>query len=173
MEVLGDFLKIILPAAAVMYGMFLTVRSFLTKDFEKKLAELKMKQTEIVLPIRLQAYERMSLFLERMSPHNLIMRVNDPSYNVAQLQQRMLIEIREEYNHNLSQQVYMSEQSWGLVKSAMEEIISIINRASVGLAPDAKGIELAKIIFEILLQKNEDPVNKALKFVKKEIQQVF
>ncbi len=173
MEVLGDFLKIILPAAAVMYGMFLTVRSFLNKDFEKKLAELKMKNTEIVLPIRLQAYERMSLFLERMSPHNLIMRVNDPAYNVAQLQQRMLIEIREEYNHNLSQQVYMSEQAWGLIKSSMEETISIINRASVNLPPEAKGIELAKMIFEILLQKKEDPVNKAIKFVKKEIQQVF
>jgi hypothetical protein len=156
-----------------MYGMFLTVRSFLNKDFEKKLAEMKMKNTEIVLPIRLQAYERMSLFLERIALPNLIMRINEPAYNVAVLQHKMLSEIREEYNHNLSQQIYMSDQAWTLIKSSMEEVVSIINRASVSLEQDSKSIELAKAILEILVQKNEDPVNKAVKFIKKEIQLVF
>jgi hypothetical protein len=173
MEIIGDFIKILLPAAAVMYGMFLTVRSFLNKDFEKKLIDIRIKNNEIVLPIRLQAYERMALFLERISPHNLILRVNDPAYNVAQLHQRMLIEIREEYNHNLSQQVYMSDQAWGLIKNSMEEVIAIINKSSNNMPPDARGIELAKMVFENLVQRNEDPVNKALKFMKKEIQQVF
>jgi len=173
MEILGDFLKIILPATAVMYGMYLTVRSFLNKDFEKKLVDIRIKNNEIVLPIRLQAYERMALFLERISPHNLILRVNDPSYTVGQLHQRMLLEIREEYNHNLSQQVYMSDQAWGLIKSSMEEVIATINKSSVNIPTDARGIELAKMVFENLLQKKEDPVLKALKFIKKEIQQVF
>lgn len=173
MEILGDLIKILLPSAAVMFAMFLTVKSFLTKDFDKKLVDIRIKNNEIILPIRLQAYERMSLFLERMSPHNLIVRVNDPSFNAAQLQQRMLMEIREEYNHNLSQQVYMGEQTWALIKVAMEEVISIINRASTTVPGDARGIELAKTIFEILVQKNEDPVNKALRFLKKEIQQIF
>ncbi len=173
MEVLGDFLKIILPAAAVMYAMFLTTRSFLNKDFEKRLVDIRLKNNEIILPLRLQAYERMALFLERISPHNLIMRVNDPAYNVAQLHQRMLMEIREEYNHNLSQQVYMTDQAWTLVKNSVEEVIAIVNKSSSGIPPDAKGIELAKMVFENLVQKNEDPVAKALKFLKKEIQQVF
>lgn len=173
MEILGDFLKISLPAAAVMYAMFLTVRSFLNKDFEKKLVEIRIKNNELILPIRLQAYERMALFLERISPHNLIMRVNDPAYNVAQLHQRLLIEIREEFNHNLSQQVYMSDQAWTIIKTSMEEVIAEINKSSTGIPPESKGIELAKMIFENLVQKNEDPVNKALKFIKTEIQQVF
>lgn len=172
-EIIGDFLKISLPAGAVMYAMFLTVRSFLNKDFEKKLIDIKVKNNEIVLPIRLQAYERMALFLERISPHNLILRVNDPAYNVAQLHQRMLMEIREEYNHNLSQQVYMSDQAWGLVKNSMEEVVGLINKSSNNMPPEARGIELAKMVFENLVQRNEDPVSKALKFIKKEIQQVF
>jgi len=173
MEIIGDLLKIVLPAAAVMYAMFLTVRTFLSKDFEKKLIDIRVKNNEIILPIRLQAYERMALFLERISPHNLIMRVNDPAYNVVQLHQRMLIEIREEYNHNLSQQIYMTDQSWIMVKNAMEDVISIINKASSYVPADAKGIELAKMIFETLVQRNEDPVYKALKHLKGEIQQVF
>ncbi len=173
MEIIGDLVKILLPAAAVLYGMFLTMKSFLNKDFEKRLVDIRIKNNELVLPIRLQAYERMALFLERISPHNLIVRVNDPAYNVAQLHQRLLMEVREEYNHNLSQQVYMSDQAWGLVKNSMEEVIVIINKSSENIAPDAKGIELAKMIFENLVQNSEDPVSKALKFIKKEIQQVF
>ena len=116
MEVLIEFGKIILPAGAVLYAVFLTVRMFLTKDLEKRLLELKMKNTDTIMPIRLQAFERVCLFLERISPNNLIMRVNDDVYKSGQFQQILLHEIRSEYNHNLSQQVYMSDESWNMVK---------------------------------------------------------
>ena len=173
MEIFGDLIKILLPAAAVLYGMFLTVKTFLNKDFEKRLVEIKIKNTEQVLPNRLQAYERMCLFLERISPHNLVIRLNDPLYNVIQFQQKLLFEIREEFNHNLSQQIYMSDQSWALIRNSMEEVISIINKSSIDLPQDGRSIELAKMIFENLIQRNEDPTLKALKFLKNEIRQVF
>src|SRR6478609_6392598 len=127
LQFLGDLLKMVLPASIVLYAVYLTIKSLVTKDFEKKLVELKLKNTELVFPIRLQAYERMCLFLERISPNTLIVRVNDPSYNVAQLHQLLLMEIRNEYAHNMSQQVYMSDNSWKLVKSSMDEIINVIN----------------------------------------------
>ena len=173
LKILGDFIKILLPAALVLYAMYLTVKAFLTKDFEKKLIDIKVKNSDIVLPIRLQAYERMCLFLERVSPHNLILRVNDPAYNVAELHQRLLREIREEYAHNMSQQVYMSEESWALIKVSMDHITGIINSASEGLPRDARGIELAKRVIDRLLQLSEDPTTKALKYIKSEIRQVF
>ena len=171
--IIADLVKILLPAAAVLYGMYLTVKSFLDKDFEKKLVEIKIKTNEQVLPLRLQAYERMCLFLERITPHNLVVRLNDSAYTVGQFQQKLLSEIREEYNHNLSQQIYMSDQSWGLVKGAMEEIIAVINKSAIEVPSDARGIELAKMIFENLVQKNEDPTSKSLKFLKNEIRQIF
>src|SRR4028119_1270098 len=119
MEIFGDLIKILLPAAAVLYAMYLTVKAFLNKDFDKRLVDIKIKNTELTLPLRLQAYERMCLFLERISPHNLVVRLNEPAYNAIQFHQKLLLEIREEYNHNLSQQVYMSDQSWTYVKNAM------------------------------------------------------
>src|SRR4051812_47369317 len=172
-QIFGDLIKILLPAAGVLYAMYLTVKAFLNKEFEKKLLDLKTKNTDIILPLRLQAYERMCLFLERISPHNLVLRLNDSNYNVIQFQQRLLSEIREEYNHNLSQQVYMSDQSWTYVKNAMEEVIAIVNKSSTELAKDAKSLELAKMIFENLIQKNEDPTLRALKYLKNEVRQVF
>jgi hypothetical protein len=178
--ILGDLIKILLPSAAVMYAMYLIVRSFLNnqfqiinKEFEKKLVDIKVENTKTILPLRLQAYERMCLFLERISPHSLVLRINNPAYNVIQFQQQLLKEIREEFSHNLSQQVYMSDVSWGLIKNSMEEIIALINQSGSNLPGDGRSVELAKMIFENLLQRNEDPTSKALKYIKNEIRQVF
>jgi hypothetical protein len=173
LEFLEDLIKILIPAAAVMYAMYLVVKSFLNKEFERKLVEMKIRNTDVILPIRLQAYERMSLFLERISPAALILRVNQGNYTAAQLQQILVSEIREEFNHNLSQQIYMSDQAWKNIRSAMDNVISLINNSFKTLAPEAKGMELAKKIFDELMQKNEDPVQPALLYLKTEIQKVF
>jgi hypothetical protein len=173
MDIITELLRILLPAGLVLYGMFLTVRSFLDKEFERKLIELKVKNTDIVLPIRLQAYERMCLFLERISPNSLIRRVNNSEYNATELHGLLLNEIREEYSHNVSQQVYMSDEAWTQVRSAMEEVIVLINDSASGVQPDARSIELAKRIFEQMIGQNIDPTARALKFIKDEIRVVF
>lgn len=173
LEFLSDLIKILIPATAVMYAMYLVVKSFLNKEFEKRLVDMKIKNTETILPIRLQAYERMALFLERISPGNLLVRLNDPSFNVGQLQQVLIQEIREEYNHNLSQQIYMSDQAWKLINGAKDEIMQLINNTAKELPGDARGLDLAKRMFDELMKREEDPVNMALVFLKSEIQKVF
>lgn len=173
MELFIDFLKIILPATLVLYAMYLTFTSFLNKDFEKKVLELRTKNSDIILPIRLQAYERIILFLERITPNNLIIRVNNPSYSSKEFQQILLKEIREEFNHNLSQQVYVSDKSWILVKKAVEDLAIVINNASKEVSNEASGLDLAKKIFETIMQQNTDITSEAISFVKKEIQQTF
>lgn len=173
METFADLIKILLPAGLVLYAMYLTVRSFLNKEFEKRLVDIRIKNNETIMPIRLQAYERVCLLLERISPHQLVLRVNDPTYTVGEFQQMLLKAVREEFHHNISQQVYVSEQSWDLVKAAVEDIVMIINASAQQLRPDARGIELAKTIMEQLMQRNEDPVTKALKSVKSEVRMFF
>lgn len=173
MEALTLFLTMALPAGLVLFAMYLVVKSFLTKEFEKKLVEVRLKNKELILPARMQAYERVCLLLERISPNNLVLRVNDPSMTAGELHQRLLIEIREEFNHNLSQQVYMSDQSWDLVKQAVQDVTTIVNRGAEHVAGDARGVELAKAIFEDLIQQNQDPMRNALTFVKNEIRQLY
>ena len=173
MEILIEFAKILIPAGLVLYAMFLTVKSFLGKEMESKLLDLKMRNSDTILPIRLQAYERVCLFLERITPNNLIRRVNDNNFSARQLQEVLLNEIRNEFNHNLSQQVYMSDESWNLVKNAMEEVVVVINASANDMAPEAKSIDLSKRIFESLMERNADSTSNALTFVKNEIRQVF
>jgi len=173
MEPIWDLIKIIIPAAIVLYAMFLVVKTMLQKQNEAKIIEIKAKNKEIVLPIRLQAYERMSLFLERISPDQIIKRVQKNDMNVAELQYMLLNEIREEFNHNLSQQVYMSDEAWKIIKNAKEELIMVVNQSAKGLAPEAKSIELVKRIYEDTLDKEVDTIEYGLSFLKNEIQREF
>ena len=153
--------------------MYLIVKSFLEKDFQKKLVEVKMKNTEMILPIRLQAYERVCLLLERLSPANLLPRVNNQGFNAAVFNQRLTSEIRDEFNHNLSQQVYISDAAWEVTKSAINDLNSVLNAAAQTVNPEAKGIELAKNIFERYSSLEVDPIQVALVTVKAEIRQFY
>ncbi|WKV11871.1 hypothetical protein [Marivirga harenae] len=173
MEPIWDLIKIVIPAGIVLYAMFLTIKTMLQKQNEAKIIEIKAKNKEIVLPIRLQAYERMSLFLERISPDQIIKRVHKNDMNVAELQYMLLNEIREEFNHNLSQQVYMSDEAWKIIKNAKEELIMVVNQTAKELEPEAKSIELVKKIYEESLEKKIDSIEYGLSFLKNEIQQEF
>ena len=168
-EVFSDLIKILLPAGLVLFGIYLTIESLLKKQFEKTVVEIRSKNTELILPVRLQAYERMALFLERISPHNLILRINQPNMTAGELQAVMLHEVREEYNHNLSQQIYLSEVVWGLIRSAFEEVISTINTCAQSVDQESPSIELARRIFEIQMNKDSDSIQKAMSELKSEI----
>jgi len=135
--------------------------------------DYKIETSKAALPNRLQAFERMCLFLERIAPGNAILRLNTSNMTVRQLQQSMIGEIREELNHNLSQQIYMSDKSWDVIKNTVEDIIAIINTSAEKLDPDAKSVELAKLIFQQMEAKEVDPVAIALTEVKSEIRTIF
>lgn len=173
MELLSDFLKLIVPAGLVLYGMYLTVKLLLEREADRHQYEVKARYTETVVPIRLQAYERMVLFLERISPNNLLLRLGGSSTTVLDFQQRLLQEIRDEYNHNLSQQVYMSQAVWEQIQGAMNEVTTLINQASGDTRPDAPALDLSKRIFERIIQKDKQPTSDALKALKEEIQTMF
>ena len=135
MEALIEFGKILLPASVVLYAVYLIVRSFIIKEIEIKKLDVRSRSIEITLPVRLQAYERITLFLERISPQNLLIRLSDPGYPARDFQKILLDEIRNEYNHNVSQQVYMSEEVWSQVRNAREDLIMLINDAASKMTP--------------------------------------
>jgi len=173
MEVILDFGKIILPAALVLYAMYLTMKSILAKEMLRANMDYKIENSKTVLPNRLQAFERMSLFLERLSPGNLVLRLNTSNMTAKELQHLMISEIREEFNHNLSQQIYMSDKLWKIIKNTVEDVIALINTNAEKLDENAKSVELAKLIFNEIEKREVDPVATALTEVKSEIQDIF
>jgi len=173
MEVLYDLLKITIPSVIIAYLAYLLVRSFLQSKLEEVVLSIRQKNQDTVLPIRLQAYERICLFLERISPANLVQRLSNGEYSAEEFQHIMIHEIRQEFNHNLSQQVYVSSEAWTYVKSAVEQVISDINAASGELKKDATSIDLAKIILQAEGEKEVQVLGQSLEFVKNEAKQLF
>lgn len=169
MEMVYGLLQMTIPAALVVYICYLIVRSFHHRHLDEISMTIRQKNQETVTPIRLQAYERIVLLLERTRPSNLIPRLSNSEFTAEEFHQILVHEIRNEFHHNLSQQVYMSDSAWTYVTTAVEQVISLINSSANTLPKDAKSVELARTIIE-----NSDDVNQqAIKFVKEEIQSIF
>lgn len=156
-----ELLFILIIAGAVVLVIW-TLKDTLKKpgktDGGKPTAEPgKRQQQDVVLPLQLQAYERLVLFVERISPQSLISRVNQPGFSVLDMQIGMVSSIKSEFDHNVSQQIYVAPEAWEAVKTVKEQTISIINQIALKLPPDAPSIELNKQILELFMHQKESP----------------
>jgi replication fork clamp-binding protein CrfC len=115
----------------------------------------------------------MILFLERIHPDNLISRVRESNMTAADLQVALLKDIRNEYSHNLSQQLYVSEDAWVLTQNAKEEMIKLINLCYGQVKPDDSAMELTRIIINTLMQSDKSPTEPAIRYIKQEIGTLF
>jgi hypothetical protein len=173
METFLDILKYILPSLVVFATMIYLVKAFLKIEENKKAVQLKIEAQKASLPVRMQAYERLVLLLERLQPAGQILRISLPGMNSASLHSALLQSIRDEYDHNLSQQLYVSSQAWELVKNSREEAIKLINTAGSMVSPDSTAADLAR---QILIQEIEESnaiTGKAIEFLKKEARENF
>ena len=173
------YLIIILLVLAVLATIALTgyIYYLLTKryfDNQQKTQMLQMRIDEhreavkLVTPIRLQAYERMALYLERISPDSLVLRCYQPGMDTKLLQGVMTKTIRDEWEHNLSQQVYISSEAWRLIRQAKDEMMGVINSAAITIPEDADPTRLASAIFATVAE-GQLPTATALEFLKQEM----
>ena len=182
-----DLLLILLPVIAILIVVYIMMRDF-TKQNTKQLDYLKNEQhvqimkmelekksnsEKISIPLKFQAYERMALFLERINPTNLLTRVMNPKMRVSTLHTSLLATIREEYEHNMSQQLYISDNSWGLVKTAKEEVVRLINSSAAKFSSEDNANVFAQEIITNGFNRNNNPIEKALKGLKEDIRENF
>lgn len=172
-DALFQIALLVIPAGAVL----MTTIYFLRKESEKQVVslqlELKKQRHEFFLPNRTDAYQRAVLFLERIHPSSLIMRLHNPGLPAKAFQAELLKTIREEYEHNVAQQLFISLQGWEMLKNAKEETIKIINIAGGQMEPTSMSMDLAAKIFELVGEIGELPSEIATKNLKAELQQLF
>lgn len=131
------------------------------------------EQQSVILPLQLQAYERIVLFVERISPQSLISRINQPGFTVLDMQIGMVSSIKSEYDHNVSQQIYVTAAAWEAVKTVKEQTISIINQVALKLPPDANAIELNKQLLELFMAQKESPAEIAAEIINLEAKKLM
>ncbi len=170
MELVLQIAGYIIPAIIVFLATYAVLRAFLDRESKMRLIEFKQSKMRESLPIRLQAYERLTVFLERLALHNLLPRVRKGEMTTGEFRTSLISNIRMEYEHNISQQIYISTEAWAMIRAAKEEIISIINRNAMELLPELPGIELHKKIIAELAETEEDIITqKAINQLKKEV----
>lgn len=152
------------------------IKKFVENEQKKTILEIqKIQESEVrkvVTPIQLQAYERLVLFLERMTPNNLVLRCYQAGMTTQLLKDVMIQNIRDEFEHNLSQQLYISSQAWAYIKNAKEDMINIINSIQAKEGESLTPTAFAGTLFELLAGK-ESQIELAQDFLKEEIQKKF
>lgn len=124
-------------------------------------------------PLQVEAYQRMVLFLERIAPNNMVMRLNNPGLPAKAFQQKLLENIRQEYEHNLAQQIFISQESWNRVQASKDEVSKIVNIAATQLEPTALANDLSKAIFEITAQLPNQPTDLTITYLKTELNKLI
>ena len=171
MNILQNILLVLIPSLAVFLTSFFSIKFFIQNEQKKQLLELKQNSRSVIAPLRLQAYERMALLLERIDLNRLVVKMNNPELNAMQFQILLTSTIRSEFEHNLSQQIYFSMDLWNLIKTAEETTINIVNQSAAQLSADTPSIELAKLI--LMRVAESVPTAQAMATLKAEIQEVF
>lgn len=170
---LADTLMYFVPAALVLIAMFMLIKRYLERDYKLHLIDAKVSMQQNSLPLKLQAYERLVLFLERISPNNLLIRIHRAGNTASQLQADLLATIRAEFEHNLSQQIYISSAAWEMVKNAKEDTLKLINNAYSEAGQNASGMQLSSMVFEQMMKTETIPTQKAIDFLKAEVKQLL
>lgn len=168
-----DLAKIIVPAGLVLLTTFLLLRSFLNNRYKRDLMDMKRENAKQVLPVRLQAYERLTLFVERINPQALVERVKEKSMKPEQLRDALIKTVKSEFDHNISQQIYVSPQTWGVVIAIKEELINTINKSYGELNQDADTLDYIKEIMEYYMGHDRRPMQAALDKIAAEAQKLF
>ena len=106
-------------------------------------------------PLQLQAYERLVMLSERIALPNLISRASQPGMNAREMQSLLLESIKQEYEYNLTQQIYVSPVAWEAVKNLKEQTMLVINQVSAALPPEATGIDLNKILLDVMMKQQK------------------
>lgn len=163
-----EILKFTVPALVTGGVVYFIFQSFYKKEERKMLVEIKRENTKISLPVRLQAYERLVLLMERISPGSLVMRLNSGGLTSRQMHAELLKALRSEFDHNITQQVYISRTAWEAVKNAKEETIKLVNYAASHVGDHATGTDLAKTILEMTMKLDNLPTQVACDVLREE-----
>ena len=173
MDTLLEILKYTIPAIIVFLTTWVLIRTWARNEDKRRKHEFNLHIKDEILPVRLQAYERIILFLERISPESLVMRVSKAEFTTRQFHSELLSAIRSEYEHNLSQQTYLSTEAWDKVRVARNQTMKIINDSAAELKPESNGTTLGKLILEQTMELKSPPSQIAIDFLKQEVNTLF
>lgn len=168
-----EILKYILPALIVLLATWLVLYLMMKREREQREWALRKQSNKELLPVRLRGYERLALLLERTTPEHLLRDMDIAGLTVQQLQILLLKTIRMEFDHNLSQQIYVSDATWEAIILVEEEMISFVAAGAQNFAPDSPALPYAQQLITVYNTNGQTPNQLAQQRLREEARQLM
>lgn len=162
-----EIIKITVPALIVFLTVYYLMKTFFANQRAMKQLELSTQAKSTTVPMRLQAYERLSLLCERISIPNMVLRLREEGMSVQDLRMAMLLSIQKEIEYNITQQVYVGENLWEIVKLSRDQVTTIVNEVAAKMPIDSDARDYARALLSVVSQ-TESALDKAQSAIKAE-----
>jgi len=167
-DIFLEVIKYTLPALVVFASSYYLLKQYLDTQYNMRSLELRASYSKEAIPLKLQAYERLLLFCERISIPNLLMRLKSTNMTTIDLQRAMMISVQKEYEHNMAQQLYASSKLWDIISLAKNDILSIIDSQARLLNPNDNAGTLSDALYKRLSELKKGPLDVAIQAIKEE-----
>jgi hypothetical protein len=168
---LVNLLMYIIPALVTGAIAFLFFREHIENENNRRTFLMHKDLQKEGFPIRLQAYERMSLFLERITPSKLLLRVNPMSSDKDSYESLLIQSIEQEFEHNLAQQIYVSDECWNVINASKNATIQLIRKAGLLEKTDSAN-KLREVILGEMME-GHPPSHAGLSYIKEEVSKMW
>lgn len=173
LSLLFDLLKLTIPALIVFLTVNNLLKQYLDGQYRINLLDFQQKRQGISTPLRLQAYERITLLCERINIPNLLLNYGDHSVSAAQLRLNLMLAVQQEFEFNLTQQLYVSEKLWEIVKLAKDDVLNSINIVYEQVSPSARGAQYTEALIKFYNERSTSGPETAINAIKKEAALAF
>ena len=173
METFLEILKYTIPALIVFATAYFMLKLQLEEQQRVIMQQRRNEAMKITLPVRLQAYERITLLCERVEITNALLRIRMAGMSMSDLRGALMLAISQEFDHNTSQQLYVSETLWQIISLAKNETLAIISRAAEGLDPESSDEAFIGRLLQLSEEQGTPLLQKALVAVRTEAGRLF
>lgn len=163
-----EILKFTIPALIVYFTISSLMKNYLDKQLQHRQLEFKQSQQKTTVPLRLQAYERLSLFCERIAIPSLLLRCKEDGQSAGTLRLKLLLNIQQEFEYNITQQLYVSEELWKIIKIARDDVFTVVSGIAEKVPAAAPSEQLSGELMKFLAESQILTLEKALQAIKKE-----
>jgi hypothetical protein len=166
--IMMEIIRYCIPALCVLLATWLVMHKFYKGEAEKRLWELKLASQKEISPLRMRAYERLALLLERTTPKHILLELSLDEMSILQVQQHLMRTIRMEYDHNLSQQIYVSEEVWSAIIASKDQMLAFINSIAQQMPPESTALDYAKVLITAYSSNGQTTNDQAMQLLRAE-----
>ena len=169
-----EILKYTIPALIVFATAYLLLKQYLDDKQRSTLLEQRSEALKTTLQLRLQAYERLTLLCDRSDITNVLLRIRMPGMTIGDLRGALLIAVRQEFEHNTSQQLYVSDTLWRIITFARDQTMEIISESGQDLDPKLPDDAYVNALLQAYDQLGQlSPLQKSIIAIRTEAGQLF